>query len=395
MKLYRTQSEIKLLMYYILVIAIFLSACNSKTSKNSDQNEVSKEETKATENILPLDKIKLPPGFKIDVYADDLPNARSMDISENGVLFVGTKDKGDVYAVKDTDGNFKTDKKWIIGTNMNSPNGVALKDGDLYLAEISRIWKYPQIENHLENPQKELFADDYPTKEHHGWKYIAFGPDGNLYVPVGAPCNICESGDEIFATITRINMSTKEREIVHRGVRNTVGMTWHPQTKELWFTDNGGDRMGEELPADELNYAPKEGMHFGYPYCHQGDIPDADFGKEKKCSAYTPPAGKLGPHVAALGLEFYTGNMFPESYRNQIFIAEHGSWNRSTPLGYRIMLVRLEGNKPVSYEIFAEGWLEDGAAWGRPVDIELLQDGSMLISDDKAGVVYRISYQAN
>lgn len=381
-------------MFYILIFAIFLSACNSKTSKNAGNNRDPQEET-TTENNLPLDKIKLLPGFKIEVYAGDLPNARSMDLSANGVLFVGTKDKGDVYAVKDTDGNFKTDKKWVIGTKMNSPNGVALKDGDLYLAEISRIWKFPQIENNLENPQKELFLDNYPGKEHHGWKYIAFGPDRNLYVPVGAPCNICESEDEIFATITRINMSTKAREIVHRGIRNTVGFTWHPETKELWFTDNGGDRMGDEIPADELNYAPRDGLHFGYPYCHQGDIPDADLGKDKKCDSFTPPARKLGPHVAALGLEFYTGDMFPETYRNQIFIAEHGSWNRSTPLGYRIMMVRLEGNKPVSYEIFAEGWLDDGAAWGRPVDIELLHDGSMLVSDDKAGVVYRISYNVN
>ena len=392
MKLYVNLSKVILPMYYILILAIFISACNSNIS-NAGNDQDPKEETKTSENNLPIDKIKLPPGFKIEVYADDLPNARSMDLSTNGVLFVGTKDKGDVYAVKDTDGNFKTDKKWVIGSNMNSPNGVALKDGDLYLAEISRIWKFPQIENNLENPRKELFVDNYPGKEHHGWKYIAFGPDGNLYVPVGAPCNICESKDEIFATITRINISTKAREIVHRGVRNTVGFTWHPQTQELWFTDNGGDRMGDELPADELNSAPVDGLHFGYPYCHQGDIPDVDLGKNKKCTSYTPPSLKLGPHVAALGLEFYTGNMFPETYRNQIFIAEHGSWNRSTPLGYRIMLVRLENNKPVSYDIFAEGWLEDGAAWGRPVDIELLQDGSMLVSDDKAGVVYRISYQ--
>ena len=379
-------------MIYFLLFAIFLSACNSTTSENTGDDETAQQPDKKTDSRLRLDKIKLPPGFTIQVYADDVPNARSMDLSDSGILFVSTRDKGDVYAVQDTDGNFKTDKKWMIAKSLNQPNGVALKDGDLYVAEINRISKYPAIESNLDNPKKEIFVDNYPNKEHHGWKYIAFGPDGNLYVPVGAPCNICESDDEIFATITRINISNKSREIIHRGIRNTVGFTWHPQTKELWFTDNGGDRMGDDVPADELNHAPKDGMHFGYPYCHQGDIPDPDLGKNKSCSSYSPPAQKLGPHVAALGLEFYTGNMFPETYRNRIFIAEHGSWNRSTPLGYRVMMVTLDGNKPVAYEPFAEGWLQDGAAWGRPVDIELLPDGSMLVSDDKAGVVYRISY---
>lgn len=379
-------------MIYFLLLAIFLLACNPSTSKNTGKKETAREQAKETDNRLPMDKIQLPPGFTIQVYADDVPNARSMDMSNSGILFISTRDKGDVYAVKDTDGNFKTDKKWMIAGGLNQPNGVALKDGDLYVAEISRILKYPGIEDNLEQPKKEIFVDNYPDKEHHGWKYIAFGPDGNLYVPVGAPCNICASDDEIFATITRINMANKSREIIHRGIRNTVGFTWHPITKELWFTDNGGDRMGDDMPADELNHAPKDEMHFGYPYCHQGDVPDPDLGKNRSCSSYTPPAQKLGPHVAALGLEFYTGNMFPETYRNQIFIAEHGSWNRSTPIGYRVMMVRLDGNKPVAYEPFAEGWLQDGAAWGRPVDIELLTDGSMLVSDDKAGVVYRISY---
>jgi glucose/arabinose dehydrogenase len=375
-------------MHYFIWILLIISACNSSTSKNVGKKEPSIPDAGG----LPLDKIKLPPGFKIEVYANDLPNARSMDLSPSGTLFVGTRDEGDVYAVKDQNGDYKADKKWIIAEGLNQPNGVALKDGDLYLAEISRIWKFPQIEENLENPEKEIFVDDYPDKEHHGWKYIAFGPDGNLYVPVGAPCNICESEDEIFATITRINMNTKQKEIVQRGIRNTVGFTWHPQTHEMWFTDNGGDRMGDDIPACELNYAPKDGMHFGFPYCHQGDLPDPQLGKKRSCDEFTPPAQKLGPHVAPLGIEFYTGNAFPEKYHNQIFIAEHGSWDRSVPIGYRVMMVRLEGNKPVSYEPFAEGWLQDGNAWGRPVDIEIMQDGSMLVSDDKAGVVYRISY---
>ena len=380
-------------MAYLVFIALFFAACNSNITKSTGNTDTSDTSKDVYEGNLPLDKVKLPPGFRIDVYADDVPNARSMDLSTSGTLFVGTRDLGDVYAVKDQNNDFKTDKKWLLGKGLNSPNGVALKDGDLYLAEIDKIWRYQQIESNLDNPQKQLFYDDYPSKSHHGWKYIAFGPDGHLYIPVGAPCNICISEDEIFATITRLNMNNKTKEIVHRGIRNTVGFTWHPQTKEMWFTENGGDRMGDDIPACELNYAPRDGMHFGYPYCHQGDLPDEQHGKKRQCSEFTPPAQKLGPHVAPLGIEFYTGNMFPEKYRNQIFIAEHGSWDRSVPIGYRVMMVRLEGNKAVSYEPFAEGWLQDGNAWGRPVDIELLPDGSMLVSDDKAGVVYRISYK--
>ena len=240
----------------------------------------------------------------------------------------------------------------------------------------------------------ELIYDGYPTKKHHGWKYIAFGPDGWLYVPVGAPCNICESDDPVFASITRLNVDTGEREILQHGVRNTVGFTWHPVTGDFWFTDNGGDWLGDDMPACELNYAPETGMHFGYPYCHQGDFLDPKHGKGKSCADYTAPAQKLDPHVAPLGMEFYTGAMFPDTYRHQAFIAEHGSWNRTTPIGYRVMLVRIEDNtKAVSYEPFAEGWLKDGRAWGRPVDLEHMPDGSMLVSDDYADVIYRITYE--
>ncbi|MDQ3017756.1 MAG: PQQ-dependent sugar dehydrogenase, partial [Bacteroidota bacterium] len=347
-----------------------------------------------TSTQLPLDKIKLPPGFEIKVYAHDVKNARSLAMSPTGRLFVSSKEAGNVYVVEDANKDYTSDNKWtIVSSGMKQPNGVALKDGDLYVAEISKIWKFPQIESNLDKPVQELFYDQYPDKEHHGWKYIAFGPDGNLYVPVGAPCNICESKDEVYASITRLNLTTKKMEVVQHGIRNTVGFTWHPLTKEMWFTDNGGDWLGDDTPACELNYAPKEQMNFGFPYCHAGDLLDPKFGDGKKCADYTPPAQRLGPHVAPLGLEFYTGNMFPAEYKNQIFIAEHGSWNRSTPIGYRIMVVKLDGNKAISYEPFAEGWLQGGEAWGRPVDIELLSDGSMLVSDDMAGVVYRISYK--
>lgn len=377
--------------FFIVSIFAFLVACNPSVSKTTGSTDT--KNTTSDSSGFPLHQIKLPEGFSIEVYTDNVPNARSLELSANNTLIVGTRKAGNVYAVKDDNNDGRAEKKWTIASGLNEPNGVAIKDGDLYVAEISKIWKIPKIESSLDNPSKELFFDDYPDKGHHGWKYIAFGPDGDLYVPVGAPCNICESDDEVFATITRINFPEKTREIVQRGIRNTVGFTWHPQTKEMWFTENGGDRMGDDLPACELNYAPKDGMHFGFPYCHQGDLPDPQLGKKGSCADFTPPAKKLGAHVSPLGLEFYTGTMFPEKYRNQIFIAEHGSWDRSVPIGYRVMMVRLEGNKAVSYEPFAEGWLQDGEAWGRPVDIELLPDGSMLVSDDKAGVVYRIIYK--
>lgn len=345
---------------------------------------------------LPLEKIKLPAGFKIEVFAE-VDNARSMAMSPSGILYIGNRNGDKVYAVKDTDGDFKADKKWTIASGLNMPNGVAFKDGDLYVAEVSRILKYSGIESKLANPPApEIINDKYPTETHHGWKYIAFGPDGKLYVPVGAPCNICESKDEVYASITRINPDGSGREIFASGVRNTVGFTWHPVTKELWFTDNGRDMLGDDIPPCELNRASKTGMHFGYPYCHGGTIKDPQFGDKRPCSDFTVPAQNLGPHTAPLGIKFYTGNMFPAAYKNQAFIAEHGSWNRSKKIGYRVSLVKVENNtKATSYETFASGWLDDETqkVWGRPVDVLELNDGSMLVSDDQADVVYRISYK--
>lgn len=343
---------------------------------------------------LPIEKIKLPEGFAIEVYAEGVKNARSMALSPNGTLFVGTRDEGKVYALRSSKGNGQMDERYTLAEGLKMPNGVALLDGDLYVAEISRILRFKDIESKLEAPgQPEVIYDQYPTETHHGWKYIAFGPDGKLYVPVGAPCNICESENEIFASITRLNPDGSGMEIVHRGIRNTVGFTWHPETGDLWFTDNGRDWMGDDQPYCELNHAPEDGLHFGYPYCHQGDLPDPEFGSKRDCSEFVPPARNLGPHVAPLGIRFYTGEQFPEAYRNQAFIAEHGSWNRSEKIGYRVMMATLEGDKVVSYEPFAEGWLEDGKVWGRPVAIELLPDGSMLVSDDYADAIYRIYYK--
>lgn len=346
---------------------------------------------------LPLEKIKLPAGFKIEVFAE-VDNARSMAMSPSGVLYIGNRNGDKVYAVKDTDGDFKADKKWTIASGLNMPNGVAFKDDDLYVAEVSRILKYSGIESKLANPPApQIINDKYPTDTHHGWKYIAFGPDGKLYVPVGAPCNICESKDEVYASITRINADGSGREIFASGVRNTVGFTWHPVTKELWFTDNGRDWLGNDIPPCELNRAPQSGLHFGYPYCHGGTIKDPEFGSKRPCGDFVVPAQNLGPHTAPLGIKFYTGNMFPSDYKNQAFIAEHGSWNRDKRIGYRVSLVKVENNtKAISYETFASGWLDDETQkyWGRPVDILVLMDGSVLISDDHAGVVYRISYKS-
>lgn len=344
---------------------------------------------------LPLDQIKLPEGFKIELYADDIKNARSLALSPSGTLFVSTRGKGKVYALRDTNADYQADHVYILAEDLTLPNGVAFRDGDLYVAEVNRVIKFENIENQLDNPPPpKVIYDQYPSEKHHGWKYIAFGPDGKLYVPVGAPCNICESEEEIFNTITRINPDGTEFEIVHRGIRNTVGFTWHPETGELWFTDNGRDMMGDDIPACELNYAPQDYMHFGYPYCHQGDLPDPKFGDKRPCSDFTPPVHKLGPHVAPLGLEFYTADQFPPNYKNQILIAEHGSWNRSKKIGYRIMMVTMDGNNTTGYEPFAEGWLDEekDKIWGRPVDLEFLPDGSMLVSDDFADAIYRISY---
>jgi glucose/arabinose dehydrogenase len=357
----------------------------------------------------PLDSIRLPEGFRIDVYASGVPDARSMARSPSGVVYVGSRRAGNVYAVVDKDGDHRAERVVTIASGLNSPNGVAFREGSLYVAEISRVLRFDGIDEKLDDPPEPVVVTDgYPSDRHHGWKYIAFGPDGWLYVPVGAPCNICKSKDPIYASITRIRPDGpnpgQTREIYAHGVRNTVGFTWHPRTGELWFTDNGRDMLGNDVPPDELNRAPEKGLHFGYPYCHGGDISDPEFGvdrggrgeSERACARYRPPVQKLGPHVAALGLEFYTGEMFPAEYRGQLFIAEHGSWNRDDPIGYRVTLVRLDGDRATSYEPFASGWLpgdDEGAAWGRPVDLEILPDGSMLVSDDHAGAIYRITYE--
>lgn len=343
---------------------------------------------------IDLSNIKLPPGFEISIYADKVEGARSLTLSPSGVVFVGSRGDGKVYALVDRSGKHQADEVIVLARNLNSPNGVAFRNGSLYVAEISRVLRYDNIESRLHDPPKPVVVNDtFPKERDHGWKFIRFGPDDMLYVPVGAPCNICEPKDPRFATIMRMQPDGKGLEIYAQGVRNTVGFDWSPVTKDLWFTDNGRDLMGDNIPPDELNVAPKKGLHFGFPYCHGKDISDPELGSKHPCQEFTPPAMELGPHVASLGMRFYTGGLFPEEYENQIFIAEHGSWNRSIPLGYRIALVRLKGNRAVKYEVFADGWLQGHSAWGRPVDVLVMPDGALLVSDDKAGAVYRISYK--
>jgi len=341
-----------------------------------------------------LKSIKLPKGFKIQIFAKNIETAREVSVSPSGTVFVGTKN-GKVYALKDTNDDYKADKVYVIADGLDMPVGVVFYNGDLYVSEIGRIIKFNDIEKKLGNPPSPIIINDtFPKDKWHGWKFIKIGTDKKIYVPVGAPCNVCLKDDVRYATIMRMNLDGTKLEIFAQGIRNTVGFDWHPLTGELWFTDNGRDRMGDNIPPDELNLAPKKGMHFGFPYIHGNNILDPDFGKLKNINKFVKPIIELGPHVAALGMRFYTGNMFPVEYKNQIFIAEHGSWNRTVPIGYRITLVKVENNKALSYDIFAEGWLDkNGKAWGRPVDIELLPDGSILVSDDKANVIYRIYYE--
>lgn len=350
---------------------------------------------KDTTRPPPLDAIQLPRGFDIAYYAQDVPNARSMTLGPGGTVFVSTRRDGRVWALRDEDGDQIAEVRHEIDAKLNTPNGVALREGSLYVAEIDRILRYDDIEANLSSPPEPVaLPQRYPSDAHHGWKFIRFGPDGLLYVPVGAPCNVCEKDNPLYSTITRIDV-TKDAppEIFAHGARNSVGFDWNPRTRELWFTDNGRDRMGDDIPPDELNRAPRKGMHFGFPYCHGGDIPDPEFGSKKPCDTFTPPARKLGPHVAGLGMRFYTGGMFPSGFEDQIFIAEHGSWNRSKPLGYRISLVEHDDKRGTSYRVFAAGWLnEDGSRWGRPVDVLVMPDGALLVSDDDAGAIYRISY---
>jgi glucose/arabinose dehydrogenase len=347
------------------------------------------------QTALPLERIRLPPGFSIEVVAR-VPGAREMTFGDRGTLFVGSVD-GAVSAVT-FDGAGPTPsgaRVRTIASGQRQPVGVAFRDGALYVSAVSRILRLSDIESHLDNPPKPVVvSDQFPTDGHHGWKFIAFGPDGKLYVPVGAPCNVCEPDRDRYANIMRMNADGSGLEVYARGIRNTVGFDWDPVTHALWFTNNGRDRMGDDTPPDTLNRAPKAGLDFGFPYCHAGTIPDPQFGNKKPCADFAGPAQPLGAHVASLGMRFYTGSQFPPAYRGQIFIAEHGSWNRSAKVGYRVTLVRLDADRrPVAYEPFAVGWLDGERAFGRPADVAVAPDGSLLIADDTAGAIYRVRYR--
>ncbi len=349
---------------------------------------------------IDLSKLTLKDGLSVEIYAR-VKNPRQMTLGDDGTVYVGTRSKagGRVFALLNPDNNAKADEVIEVDKGLKSPNGVTFRDGDLYVGAISTIYRYNDVAANLgKSNTPDIITDKLPTKTHHGQKFIEFGPDGLLYIPVGAPCNICEPEEDVFASLHTLDINSEDRQIKHfaKGIRNTVGFDWDPNTDELWFTDNGGDGLGDEMPAEELNHAPRAGLNFGYPYVHQGDYLDPTFGDGKDPADFTPPAQKLAPHAAALGMTFYTGGMFPAEYRNNIIIAEHGSWNRTDEAGHtgnRVTMVTLENNKAVKYETLISGWLQNNKSWGQPTDILQLEDGSFLVSDDEANAIFRVTYK--
>ena len=342
---------------------------------------------------LMLDEVSLPPGFDIKVFAAEVPNARQIALGPNGVVFAGSREAGAVYRIRDDDGDFVADSVETILSGLYMPSGVAFKDGVLYVAEVHQVTAYDSpLRGFGEELGKRTVFADLPKDSHHGWKAIDFGPDGHLYVPVGAPCNVCEVSKP-YGSILKVDLDTGGTETYAQGVRNSVGFAWHPLSKQLWFSDNGRDWMGDDIPGCEINRVDEPGQHFGFPYVHAAGIPDDSFtAPEGVKLAY--PARVLGAHVAPLGMLFYTGGQYPDEFRNRLFVAQHGSWNRTKKAGYNIMLAAIDDqNEVTSYKEFAGGWLKGQAHWGRPVDIEMLTDGSLLVSDDFAGVIYRISYE--
>jgi glucose/arabinose dehydrogenase len=340
---------------------------------------------------IPVDKLKLPPGFKVDIWAPDLKEARSMALGDKGTVFVGNRLRDQVLAVLDR-GDHREVK--VIAKGLAAPNGVAFGNGTLFVAERERIIRFDDIENQLdEPPQPKVVLDGLPQQTNHFWKFLTLGPDGWLYFNQGSPLNITLP-NYLQAAILRVNPQTHNLQIYAQGVRNSVGMAFNQVTLQLWFTDNGRDWLGDDMPSDKLNHATAQGQHFGYPFCHQGDTLDPEYGKYFSCADFVPPDVKLGPHVASLGMRFYTGNMFPAEYQNNIFIAEHGSWNRTQKSGYNVTRVELgPAGNVLKSEVFMSGFLQGSDFWGRPVDVLVMPDGALLVSDDWNGVIYRISYQ--
>jgi glucose/arabinose dehydrogenase len=344
----------------------------------------------AQDRVLPLEKMKLPPGFSISLWAE-APNARGLALGKNGTVFAGSMAAGKVYAITESAGSRQVR---VIANGLNLPMGVAFRDGALYISSVDRILRLDNIEQSIAQPPKPVVViDTLPNEKHHAGRFISFGPDGLLYISVGAPCNSCEPDPANYALISRVKADGTGYEVYSQGVRNSLGFDWHPETKELWFTDTGHDWLGDNIPPDELNHAPRKGMHFGFPYCHSGDIHDIKYGAKRSCSKLTAPVAKLDAHSVPMGMRFYTGKMFPAEYHNQIIVAENGSWNRREKIGYRLKLIQIKNNKVVKQEVFVEGWLQEEKSWGKPADILVMPDGAILVSDDHSGAIYRISYQ--
>jgi len=347
---------------------------------------------------LPVDKLKLPAGFKAEVWSHGHPGARTMVMGPKGTVFMGTRQIGRVYAITNKDG--KREAKVLL-QGLTQPNGLAVRDGALYVLAINKVLRFDNIEDRLDNIGEGVDLTDkfnLPPDVHHNWKYADFGPDGKIYIQVGANCNICEINPGVHGQIRRYNADGSGMEIIARGVRNTVGFDWHPETKELWFTDNGRDWAGDAGPEDELNRLPKdmEGANFGFPYCHANGIPDPDIKRPQPCAGVVMPAALTGPHAGGLGLKFYTGSMFPPEYRNVAFIARRGSWNRGQKFGYDVAIARPQPDGTAKVEPFMTGLLDEAKNefHGRPTYVLPMQDGSLLVSDEQNGAVYRISYEA-
>ena len=379
-----------------IVLPLFLVAALVAIAYTYADVNVSKKSIALADTSPPIDQIRLPPGFSIEVYAEKVTGARQMALSPNGTLYVGTRQAGKVYAIPDANRDGIADDVITIVSGLKQPAGVEFRDGSLYVAEIERVLRYDEIDGRLDNvPVPVVVISGFPETPEHAWKHIRFEPDGLLYIPVGAPVDVIATPENpMYSSIMRVNPDGTGLEVFASGVRNTLGLDWDPLTGHLWFTEHGHNSLNDTGPTDEVNCALAAGMHFGYPYIHGSGFVDPEHGAMYNLSLVTPPELDLPPHVAPLGLRFYTGTRFPAEYRNQILIAEHGSLDQFKPVGYRIELVTLnESRKATGRTVFAEGWLQDGKVWGRPVDLLVMPDGSLLVSDDRAGVIYRITYR--
>lgn len=338
-----------------------------------------------------LDKLTVAEGFNLSLFADNVDNARAIAVSEKGIVYAGSMKAGNVYALIDSNQDGVADEKILVASGLKLPSGVVIKDGDLYVSEVERIIRFKDIDNHLNSPTFEVVFDGFPTETHHGWKVLGVSPTGELIIPVGVPCNVCEE-NERYGRIFSLNLETKKLTTIAQGVRNSVGFDFQPGTQTLWFSDNGRDMMGDDIPPCEINKVSYSGEHFGFPYVHAGTILDPEFGQGKDPAKYTAPALSLGAHVAPLGIHFYLGKQFPSDYQQQLFVAEHGSWNRTKKAGYKVAVATIEQGKVVKYTPFLTGFMQGEQTFGRPVAFAELADGSLLVSDDYAGAIYRVTY---